>query len=56
MQLVLIALIGVGVAGVVGLFGPLAISAGRAFQRRFGSVESDHHHPVAVGEPRRARL
>lgn len=44
MQLVLIALIGVGSAAVVGLFGPLAIRAGRAFQRRFGSVESDRTH------------
>ena len=36
MQLVLIALIGVGTAVVVGLFGPLSIRAGRALQDRLG--------------------
>jgi hypothetical protein len=33
MQLVLMAMIGVGAAAVVGLFGPLAIRAGRALQK-----------------------
>jgi hypothetical protein len=55
MQLAMIAVIGAGVAAVVGLFGPLAIRAGRAFQHRFGSVEDDHH-PVAVEDPRRVRI
>lgn len=40
MQLVLIALIGVGGAAVVGLFGPLAIKAGRALQDRIGVAGS----------------
>ena len=40
MQLVLIALIGVGAAVVVGLFGPLAIRAGRALQGRLGGASS----------------
>ena len=37
MQLVFIGLIGVGAAAVVGLFGPLAIKAGRALQDRLGA-------------------
>jgi len=36
MQLVFIALIGVGAAVVTGLFGPLAIKAGRALQKLLG--------------------
>jgi hypothetical protein len=54
MQLAIIAMIGVGVAAVVGLFGPLAIRAGRVIQHKFGSVEDDHH--VAVAGSRRVRL
>jgi len=54
MQLAIIAMIGAGVATVVGLFGPLAIRAGRAVQHKFGSVEDNHH--VAVAAPRRVGL
>jgi hypothetical protein len=52
MQLVYIALIGVGAAVVVGLFGPLAIKAGRALQEHFGS-SGKHVH--AVGGHQRVR-
>jgi hypothetical protein len=45
----MIALIGAGVAAVVGLFGPLAIRAGRALQ-----VKVDRH--VATAGPRRVRM
>lgn len=41
MQLVLIALIGVGAAAMVGLFGPLAIRAGRAFQKLLRVLPED---------------
>lgn len=40
MQLVSIALVGVAAAVVVGLFGPLAIKAGRALQDRLGVASS----------------
>ena len=52
MQLVYIALVGVGAAVVVGLFGPLAIKAGRALQEHFGS---SHEQAQAVGGHQRAR-
>jgi hypothetical protein len=52
MQLVYIALIGVGAAVVVGLFGPLAIKAGRALQQHLGSSDE---HIQAVGGHQRVR-
>ena len=42
MQLVLIALIGVGAAAVAGLCGPLAIRAGRALQKLLRVLPEDH--------------
>lgn len=49
MQLVFIALIGVGAAAVVGLMGPLAIKAGRALQDR---LNSGHVHVGSVARVR----
>ena len=48
MQLVLIALIGAGAAAVAGLFGPLAIRAGRAFQKMLRVLPEDRPR---AGEP-----
>ena len=42
MQLVWIAMIGVGAAVVTSLFTPLAIRAGRALQKMLGVLPEDH--------------
>jgi hypothetical protein len=45
MQLVYIAMIGAAAAVVVGLFGPLAIRAGRALQDRLGVASCSSNSP-----------
>ena len=44
MQLVFIAMIGTAAAVVIGLFGPLAIKAGRALQNKLGSADYRVRH------------